>query len=99
MSRSYLINANCSVLSPEQFKDTHELASGLMSNYFVEEEYLMCKVISSPKVIRLGESGQIEVSLLVLNSDYTPKKGQRFELREGEGILAVCECIDFILEE
>ena len=98
MTRMYLIKANCSV-KLGAFKAGYGIRSELLCNYFVEGEYLMCKIVSSSKIIMPGESGQIEVSLLIEKSDYTPIKGQHFELTDGPRSVAVCECIDFALDE
>lgn len=98
MARSYIIEARCTLATPATFSEVHMLKEGLMSNYYINGEYLMCKVIAPSPILAPGASGVITISLIVLNSKYLPKVGDIFELREGRNLLATCECISSVSE-
>lgn len=98
MSTEYLISGMCKVSACENYSKTHSIKAGLMSSFYVSGKYFMCKVIQGSTELKPGEEGDIKVSLVVMNSDYRPKYGDNFELREGKNILAKCriDSVEFI---
>lgn len=97
MSKEYLISGTCKVLTVENYPGAHSVKGGLMSTFYVNGEHLMCKVIQTSTTLDPGAEGEIQVSLLVINSAYIPKAGDYFELREGMNILAKCQLNSVVL--
>lgn len=95
------IRAHCSVSTRAEFKDTHIVAAGLMTNLLLGGNFYPSRITRCDSSLGPGESGMADIrAVLAEDGKQQLTVGTKFQLREGPmNVLANCEIVESRIED